>query len=69
MRKIIEWDVVKPAIGNTSKVTVWRWEKKGEFPQRVNLSPSKVGWYEDEISEWIDTRPKGICQREIRVIA
>jgi len=48
-----------------SKTTLWRLEKAGNFPSRVNTSISRVGWIETEINEWIKTRPRGICGREI----
>ena len=41
-----------------SRSTLWRMEKKGKFPQRVTVSENRVGWYEDEINEWIDSRPR-----------
>jgi prophage regulatory protein len=48
-----------------SRVTLWRLEKSGQFPKRVNLTEARVGWEEDEIDEWIESRPRGICNREI----
>ena len=32
-----------------SRVTLWRLEKSGQFPKRVNLTEARVGWEEDEI--------------------
>ena len=48
-----------------SDPTIWRLERAGEFPKRVNITPSRVGWIEEEIDEWIAGRPRGICNREI----
>ena len=39
-----------------SPVQLWRLEKQGLFPYRVQLSPMAVGWYEDEVDEWIRSR-------------
>jgi len=39
--------------------TIDRLEANGEFPQRVQLGVNSVGWYESEVDEWIDTRPRG----------
>jgi len=36
-----------------------RLEAMGKFPKRVRLSSNAVGWYEDEIAEWIESRPRG----------
>ena len=43
-------------ITNLSRVTIWRMERAGEFPQRINISPNRVGWREDDINEWIESR-------------
>ena len=33
-----------------------RLEKAGQFPKRVQLGPSRVGWVEDEVLEWLRER-------------
>ncbi len=48
-----------------SDSTIWRLERAGAFPERLNITPSRVGWAEEEIDEWIASRPRGICNREI----
>ena len=45
-------------ITNLSRVTIWRMERAGKFPQRINISPNRVGWREDDINEWIESRPR-----------
>lgn len=35
---------------------VARLEKAGNFPKRVRLGPSRVGWVEDEVLDWLQTR-------------
>ena len=42
-------------------ITQWRLERAGLFPRRVRLNPEAgntgaVGWYEDEVDEWIHSR-------------
>ena len=32
---------------------VARLEKAGQFPKRVRLGPSRVGWVEDEVLDWL----------------
>ncbi len=44
-------------IAGLSHVTQWRMEKRGEFPQRRQISPGRVAWLESEILEWMNTRP------------
>lgn len=38
-----------------SRVTVWRWERKGLLPPSRRLGPNVVGWLESEIEEWFAT--------------
>lgn len=33
-----------------------RLEKTGDFPKRVQLGPSRVGWVEDEVLDWLQQR-------------
>ena len=39
-----------------SDVTGWRMERKGEFPKRFTLGRRAVGWFADEIAEWLDAK-------------
>ena len=57
-RIIIRFPEVKRRTGK-SATQVWRDEKGGTFPVRVQLGPNAVGWYEDEIDAWIEARPRG----------
>ena len=34
--------------------TIYLKMKMGAFPWRVKLGPHSVGWYEDEIQDWIE---------------
>jgi len=46
----------KPGVFNKiqlSDATLWRREKKGDFPQRISLGGNSVGWFEDEIDAWL----------------
>jgi prophage regulatory protein len=39
-----------------SDATIWRMERAGRFPKRVQLGGNSVGWLESEISQWISDR-------------
>ena len=39
-----------------SMVHIWRLEKRGAFPLRVQLAPTSVAWYLDEVQGWIESR-------------
>jgi predicted DNA-binding transcriptional regulator AlpA len=41
---------------------LWRLEKKGKFPQRIQLSEHSVGHYEDEVDEWVRSRIRGVAR-------
>ena len=36
-----------------------RLEKAGQFPKRVQLGPCRVGWVEDEVLDWLQSRLDG----------
>lgn len=57
-RKILRQPAVNDCTG-LSTAQIWRLEKTGEFPARVQITPSSIGWYEDEIAAWIEARPRG----------
>ncbi len=35
------------------------------FPQPIQLGPRDRAWYEDEVSDWIDARPRRVAPREL----
>lgn len=41
-----------------SRVTIWRLERGGGFPARVQISPGRVAWHGNEIKAFIDSRPR-----------
>ena len=57
-RKIIRDSDVHEITG-LSKSTRYRLEKNGNFPQCVRLGANSVGWYENEVLDWVESRPRG----------
>ncbi|CAN5117329.1 hypothetical protein BH11PSE5_BH11PSE5_03400 [soil metagenome] len=53
--KILRKREVADRLG-VSIMTIWRWEKRGDFPRRLQLGSSSVGYLEDEIDRWVKTR-------------
>ena len=53
--RIIRWPELQKKIG-VSNVTVWRWEKDGQFPKRIRLGGNSAGWIESEVDKWIEKR-------------
>ena len=43
-----------------SRTTVWRLERRGDFPRRLILGQNSCGWVAQEIQDWIASRPRGM---------
>jgi len=39
-----------------SRTTIWRMERKGEFPSRVQLGVGSVGWRASEVNDWLASK-------------
>ena len=38
---------------NLSRSTIYRMEKRGDFPKRVQLSPNRVGFRTSDLKKWV----------------
>jgi prophage regulatory protein len=56
--KLLRCEAVQERTG-LSRTTLWRMERRGEFPKRVHLTSSLVAWMEDEVIAWIRSRRRG----------
>ena len=58
-RKILRGKVVTERTGY-SRVQRWRKSRDpaDDFPAPVQLGPNAIGWYEDEIDAWLESRPR-----------
>ena len=50
---------------NVSRSTIYKWVHEGEFPEPVVLGQddgkrSASRWKEDEVIDWLDSRPRGV---------
>ena len=52
---IVSWDVVERMVPHTRQ-HILRMEKAGQFPQRIQLGPNRVGWNLGEVEDWIRNR-------------
>ena len=41
-----------------SRTTLWRMERAGLFPRRVQVSANRVGWIETDVEAWVDGRKR-----------
>ncbi len=50
-----------------SEATIWRMEKAGNFPRRIQLGGNSVGWFDDEVEAWkaskAQNRNNSTCRR------
>ena len=58
--KLLRFPVVRERTG-LSRSTIWRLERRGEFPRHHRIAPNVVAWLEEEISDWIDERVRAIA--------
>ena len=38
---------------NLSRSTIYRMEKKGLFPKRIQLTPQKKGYFRSDLEKWL----------------
>lgn len=56
-RIIIRLPEVKRRV-KKSPVQIWRDVRAGKFPAPVRIGDNAIGWFEDEIDEWLSMRPR-----------
>lgn len=39
-----------------SRSTIWRLERRKQFPARRKLSDNSVGWFQNEIEDWMKSK-------------
>jgi len=54
-KRILRFPQVKARIP-LSRPSIWRLERDGKFPKRLQISANAVGWLESEIDAWISAR-------------
>ena len=60
-----EQRVLRPAAAarklGISRSTLYRWEKAGAIPSRMQLGANAVGWYERDLDKFLEHRPLLRC--------
>ena len=59
MRKILSPVATRALVGNPDRKTIYNWVRQELFPEPVQIGPNKIGWYEDEVEAWLESRPRG----------
>jgi len=39
-----------------SDATIWRMERAGKFPRRIQIGGKAVGWFDSEINNWMNQK-------------
>jgi prophage regulatory protein len=55
--RIMRYKEVREVTG-LSKTTINRFEKEGRFPSRVSLGPRSIGWFEEDIFNFLNSLKK-----------
>jgi len=62
-QRIIRRDELLMLVG-LSDATIWRMEKAGRFPRRIQLGRNSVGWLSDEVDAWMREKASNRDQNE-----
>ena len=57
VRRIIRYPELRQ-IFPRGRTTIWRLERDGKFPRRIQLGKNSVGWRLDEILDYIAALPR-----------
>ena len=55
MRLLRLQDVIE--ITGLSRASIYRYEARGEFPKRRQVGPNTVRWLDEDLLEWMKSRP------------
>jgi prophage regulatory protein len=58
--KLLRFPVVREMTG-LSRSTIWRLERRGEFPRHHRIAPNVVAWLEEEVANWIRLRTEAVA--------
>ena len=51
-----------------SRTEVWRKEKAGEFPARIQLGRQSVGWDAAEVDRWLKSCKRGVLAQPSGIV-
>ena len=46
-----------------SRTTLWRMERAGLFPRRIQVSTNRVGWLEADVDAWVERKEERQVKR------
>jgi prophage regulatory protein len=63
MKKILRLNKTMEATG-LSRSSIYSFIKQKQFPAQVNIGKRAVGWYSEDISNWLDERIKSQSEKQ-----
>jgi prophage regulatory protein len=58
--KLLRFPAVRERTG-LSRSTIWRLERRGEFPRHHRISPNVVAWLEEDVTSWIELKSSSMA--------
>jgi prophage regulatory protein len=58
LRRLVRYKDLKYGV-DYSRQHLGRLEADGKWPQRVQIGGNSIGWFEDEILAWMESRQRG----------
>ena len=53
--RILPWSELRRLVP-FSRQHIFRLEKEGKFPRRIQVGANRIGWLQNEIEAWLQTR-------------
>jgi prophage regulatory protein len=57
--QVIRFPDLNKKLGGVSRSTVFRWVRDKQFPKPINLGKNSVGWLEEQVEAWLESRTQG----------
>jgi prophage regulatory protein len=58
--KFLRFATVRERTG-LSRSTIWRLERRGDFPKHRRISANAVAWVEEEVAQWMQSKMEEIA--------
>jgi predicted DNA-binding transcriptional regulator AlpA len=54
--RLISFRELSDRLGGLSRTTIWRMQRRGDFPRPIPISPGRVCWDESAVDQWVEGR-------------
>ena len=60
LKKVVRFPELKQMLGNTSRSSIFRWERDGKFPKHFKLGANSIAWLLSDVEAWIAARAQEV---------